>query len=335
MSNFSLGDLAQTFMLQRRGAALKADMTRLNEELATGQVSDVKSVLAGNVSYLADIEKDLRTLSGYGVAASEAAQFTDSVQIALERIDTNVGSLSSALVTTAGSALGPVLDQLSTDAETNLRAIVSTLNTATGGRALFSGAASDQQAIESADAILTGLRTAIAGATSADTIRAAAQAWFDDPAGFTATAYGGADTDINAFRVSEDEAVSVQLRADDPVIRDVLMNTALAALAGSASLGLSTEEQQTLLAETGSELFTVQSSLTATRANVGAAQARIDTLMTRNATEETALTFAKGALLQADPYETATNLEAVQFQLQSLYTVTARMSDLSFVNFIR
>ncbi|MEO1710425.1 MAG: flagellar hook protein, partial [Pseudomonadota bacterium] len=79
MTSFSLGDLAQTYMFQRRGSALKAEMTRLNEELATGQVSDVKAVLAGNVSYLADIENDLRTLDAYSISGNEAAHFTDAV----------------------------------------------------------------------------------------------------------------------------------------------------------------------------------------------------------------------------------------------------------------
>ena len=54
MVSYGLGDLAQNFLLQRRGAALKTEMTRLNEELASGRISDVKSALAGNVSYLSD-----------------------------------------------------------------------------------------------------------------------------------------------------------------------------------------------------------------------------------------------------------------------------------------
>ena len=335
MSGFSIGDLAQTFMLQRRGAALKAEMTRLNEELATGQVSDVKSVLAGNVSYLADIERDLKSLSGYRVAATEAAQFADSTQAALDRLDADVGDLGTALVTTASSALGPVLDQLSTDAAARLDAMVGTLNTTTGGRSLFAGAASDQLAVADADVIMTGVRAATAGQTTVSGIIQAARQWFDDPNGFAATAYSGASEDMARFRVAKDETIGVQLKADDDVFRDVLMHTAVAALAADPAFSLSTAERQDLLVQTGSSLSSARSNLTATQANVGASQARLETLITRNATEETTLNYAKGALLQADPYETATELEAVQFQLQSLYTITARMSDLSFVNFIR
>ena len=335
MVSYGLGDLAQSFLLQRRGAALKVEMTRLNEELASGQISDIKSVLAGNVSYLSDIEGDLRTLSGYKVATIEAAQFASSAQSALERIDAGVGTLSAALITASSSAVGPVLDQMSVDAQIELNSMVTALNTSSGGRSLFAGTATDQPALNDANSILADLRVAIAGATTVDTISSAVDAWFDDPAGFRASAYTGSDNSIAAFQLAEDEQVSIGLKADDAVFRTLLKGTALAAIAADDGLGLSGAEQQELLERAGTRLFEAQSDLTAVRGNLGSAEARIDTIATRNAARDTSLQFAKGALLQADPYDTATQLEAVQFQLQSLYTITARMSDLSLVNFVR
>ncbi|APX13299.1 flagellin [Tateyamaria omphalii] len=335
MNTYGFGDLAQTFLLQRRSATLKTEMARLNEELASGQVSDVKSVLAGNVSYLSDIESDIRTLSAYKVATSEARQFAESAQTALDRMDTSAGTLSTALLTVSSSAVGPVLDQLSVDATNEFRTLVSTLNTSSAGRSIFAGAATNTSALGEADAILTDLRAAIAGNTNVSDIADAVTQWFDDPAGFRSAAYTGANSAIAPFQVGEDEQVSVDLRADQAVFRDLLKSTALAALAADASLGLSSHEQQNLLVLAGSELILAKDQLTATQSNLGSAQARIDSVSTRNAARETTLQFAKGALLQADPYDTATQLEAVQFQLQSLYTVTARMSDLSLVNFVR
>ncbi|WP_299651275.1 flagellin [uncultured Tateyamaria sp.] len=335
MSSFGLGDLAQTFLLQRRGAALKADMTRLNEELTTGQVSDVKSVLAGNVSYLSDIEGDLRTLSGYKVAGTEAAQYASSAQTALSRIDASATNLSSALLTIASNTVGPVLDQMSADAESEMTAIVSALNTSSAGRSLFAGAATDRAALNSADTILADLRAAIAGNTTPSDISTAVDQWFDDPAGFSASAYVGSDASIAPFQVSEDEQVAVDLKANDAVFRDLIKGAAMAAIAADDSLGLDGVEQQELLSIAGRDLFSAKDDLIATRGALGAAEARIDTIATQNAARDTSLQFAKGALLQADPYDTATQLEAVQFQLQSLYTITSRMSGLSLVNFIR
>ena len=335
MNSFSLGDLAQTFMLQRRGAALQAQMTRLNEELATGKVSDIKSILAGNVGYLADIERDLKTLSGYSVATTEAAQFTESAQLALSRVDDSVNIINTSLLAMSPNAVGPVLDQFSSQSETVMETIVSALNISTAGRAVFSGDATSQQALQDVDMILSGLRAATTGATSPQDVMIAADLWFNDPAGFQSIAYSGSDTPIAPFRLAASEAVTVQLTANDQVFRDILKDVAIAAIASDADLGLSADDRRSLLQNAGQGLFQSQGKLTATRANIGLAQARIDELATRNAAEENALNMAKTALIQVDPYDAATELEAVQFQLQSLYTITARMSEMSFVNFIR
>ena len=335
MFSFGLGDLSQTFTLQRRGADLKAQMARLNEELTSGQVSDVKSVLAGNVGYLTDIEGDLKSLTAYRVATTEAAQFASAAQSALERIDTVAGSLSSNLLTVSSNALGPVLDQLSVDAASDLGSIIAAMNTSTAGRSLFAGTATQQNAVIDADTFLAELRAAAAGNTTPADIEAAIDQWFDDPTGYQTAGYIGSTTSLAPMHIAEDETVSLDLKADASVFRDLLKSVGKAAIAADAAFGLSTNDQQALLTSAGADLLQAKDQLTATRADLGSKEARIDSVETRNAARKTSLEFAKGALLEADPYETATNLEAVQFQLESLYTVTARMSGLSLVNFIR
>ena len=335
MNSFSLGDLAQTFMLQRRGAELKADFSRVTEEVASGQVSDVKSVLRGNTGYLSEIENDLQTLSGYRVATVEAAQFADASQTALELVNSSVERLSSIFFAMPNNAFGAVLDQFSNDAETEMATIVSALNTTSGGRSVFAGRATDRSALEDVDVILDALRAATATAMTPEELKTQVDQWFSDPLGFATVAYTGTDEALVPFRVGNDETVEVRVTANDAALRDILKQVSIAVISEDASFGFSTSERQGLLRDSGQGLFQVQTDLTAVRASVGSAQARIDAVSTRNATEENALLIAKGALLQVDPYEAATELEAVQFQLQSLYTVTARMSDMSFVNFIR
>ncbi|MEL7164891.1 MAG: flagellin [Pseudomonadota bacterium] len=331
----SFGDLAQSFILQRRGADLKAEMARLNTELVTGQVSDPKAVLAGNISYLADIENDLRLLDSYRVVTAEAQTFTDSMQNALDRIQTSSTSYSQDLLAVANNAVSPVLDQYAVDARAELETVVSALNTTVAGRTVFAGAATDRSAIGDVDAIIAAVQTAVTGATSIDDIFTAADAWFDDPAGFTATLYNGSDDSVLPFRVGDSETVDVPYTADETELREVVKGLALAALAGQGGLGFTADGQREFMTRVGTNLLTAQASLTALRADVGASQERIDQIASRNAAESLSLDYAKGALLGVDPYETATKLEEVQFQLQSLYTVTARMSDLTLVNFIR
>lgn len=335
MKSLSFGDLAQSFTLQRRGAALKAQMTRLNEELVSGRVSDVKSVLAGNVSYLTQIENDLRTIEGFRVATTEAGHFADSMQSALERIQNLSGQFSTDLLSTAKNAVGPVLEQLGDDARAEMASVISALNSSVGGRSLFAGAATDGAALADVDTILDGLRVAVGGLANPDDVFTAAQDWFDDPVGFATTAYLGSATSLAPFRIAEGETVGVTLTAEHEAFRDLFAALGVAALSSDGAVGFDGDAKREALDRVGTLLFQNQADLTALRASVGSAQARVDDFATRHAAELTSLAFAKGALLQADPYETATKLEEVQFQLQSLYTVTARMSDLSLVNFLR
>ena len=333
--NTTLGDLAQSFMLQRRGAALKHDIHRLTQELSTGRVADTKSVLAGNFSYLTDIERDAKALQGYKVATTEAAQFADTMQNTLERIQDNSSDLSNAMLLISTSAVETILPQVVADSRANLGNLVSSLNVDFGGRSLFAGAATDTAPLVSDDAILTGLTAAVAGQTPAADIFAAAQAWFDDPAGFRAAVYQGSDTSLSPFALSDTDRLSIDIRADDPVLRDLMMNTALGAIVSDAALGLADTIQRDVIAQAGQNLLGGQDQMTKLRADIGFSQSRIEDVSTRNAVQTTSLEFARSALLAADPYETATKLEDVQFQLQSLYSVTVRLSELSLLNFMR
>ena len=335
INSTSFGDLAQSFLLQRRGADLKAEMSRLNQELVTGQVSDVKAVLAGNTSYLAGIERDLNTLQGYRTATNEAAAFTEAMQTALGRIQ-NVGTgLSQDILTVAQNGPEPVLDQLSRDARTQLESIVSALNTFVGGRAVFGGTDTGTSPMADVETIMTDIRAAVSGTTSVDDLLTAVDTWFADPAGYTSVAYTGSSTPLDPLRIGVDETVNVRLTANDQALKDVIKGVATAALVDDLTLTLSVEQKREILSRSGTELLGFQDGLTAIRAETGAAQERIDAIATRNSIQSTSLEYAKGALLEADPYETATKLEEVQFQLQSLYTITARMSELSLVNYIR
>lgn len=335
MASVSLGDLAQNFMLQRRGVALRKEMAQASEELTSGRVADVRQVTAGNFSYLNSVERDLRTLDGYKVVGTEAAQFTEATQLQLERIQEASADLGSSLLSLSFLPAGPQLDQGAAESRAKLETIFASLNADMAGRSLFAGTATDGAALTSVADLLSGLETAIAGAATPAAIRTAAETWFNDPSGFTATVYSGSSDNLASFRMTESEGVGGAVRADDQAIRNILMNVSLSALSDSSTLGYSLTVQAELQSDAGEALVANQQEITGLRGSVGAAQERIETLAARNAAQKTSLEYARDAFLSVDPYDAATRLEDVQFRLQSLYTVTSRMSDLSLVNFLR
>lgn len=330
----TLGDLSHSFSMRQRNVALREQMARFSQELATGQVADVRDVLRGNYSYLSDIERKMDVLAGYTVATSEATHFANGMQLAIEGAAELARDLSSTLITAGTSALGAARTDIANQAQTTLDALVDRVNTNVSGRFLFSGTATDQPPLPDAQTLLDELKLAMAGATTPATMMAAAETWFDDPAGFEATVYQGSDVPLAPFALSETDDVAIDLRAIDPDVKRLLRLTAVSALATDTSFGLNVTQQTELFALTGQDMLSARDGMTGLGARVGFAEARIENIATRNNAEQTALEFAKAELLEVDPFEAATRLEDVQFNLESLYAVTVRNSQLSLVNFI-
>lgn len=335
MPFYSLGDMASHFMLRRQNVRMNSEMMQLTQEMVSGQTEDVPRHLKGNYSYLGDIESKLRVLEGYDAAAKEASVFTSAMQSALEKVQRTTSALSSDLILVGNSNLPQAMQAASAKARGELGALLSALNTNVAGRSLFSGVATDATAFASSDEFLSELKSAVSGEVTLSGIVDAVDDWFDVPGGgFETTGYLGASTDLAPFLVAEGETVKLSLRGDDAVIRDMLKQTAIAALASDTDLGLSDTLQRELLEMAGATLMTSQGALTEVRADLGYAEERIEESKTRVSAERTSFEISRNDLLGVDPYETATRLEAVQFQLESLYTATARLSQLSLIRYL-
>ncbi|WP_227269008.1 flagellin [Roseobacter weihaiensis] len=334
MSSVSLGDLSQSFLMQKRSVALRQDLARLTDELSSGKVDDIRKVLAGNHNYLSSLERRLDILEGYSVANEEAKYFTGAMQASLSRIQDFSGQLGLDLILASGGPIGVVAGSPSENAATQLQGMMNLLNADIAGRSLFAGTATDGAPLASADTLVSELLTVVSGQTTPQDIVAAAEAWFADPAGFDTVIYTGADTALAPFVLSETERVSLDVRANDEALKTVLMHTALAALGSDPALGLDVPQQSELFGITGLGLQSNQDQMTDLRSRIGFTEARIEMISTRNQAEETSAEFARNALIAVDPFETATELENVQFYLQSLYSVTVRSSQLSLVNFL-
>lgn len=71
------------------------------------------------------------------------------------------------------------------------------------------------------------------------------------------------------------------------------------------------------------------------RSDLGAGQARIEEARVTVETTRAGLELERGRLTEADPYRTATDLQALQTRLETLYVLTARLSRLTLTEFLR
>lgn len=333
MSILSIGDLAQSFMLRRHTGDLKTDLQTLAQEMTTGRTADLAAQVGGDFKPLASLTASLARLQAFGSATAEAVLFCDGTQAALGVVDSIASDLAPDILQVASGGQRDTLDVIAADAHQKFRTAVATLNTRIGDRTLMAGKATQGPALANADDILVTLDTLTTGMTTALDVEAALDAWFDDPAGFSALAYLG-DEPLEALAIAPGEVVAIGVTADHPAICDTLKGLAMAALLDRGSLALAPEGQSTLAARAGETLMDAQSARTQLSARVGVVQEQIAAAESRNSAEASALEIARARIVSVDPYETATRLEETQTQLETLYAITARLSRLSLTDYL-
>ncbi|MEM8572870.1 MAG: flagellar biosynthesis protein FlgL, partial [Pseudomonadota bacterium] len=212
----------------------------------------------------------------------------------------------------------------------------ASLNTRVADRSLFAGQAIDGPAIAEADTILSDLTIAVAGATTAADVEVIVDAWFDTPGGgFETIGYLGAAEDLAPMALGLQEAADFALRADDQAVRDMLKSFAMASLVAEGAFASDITERAELLRSAGERMFTANDEFNALRANLGVVEAEIENALVRNTAETAALELAQAEIIAIDPFKSATDLAAAENQLEMLYAITARLSRLTLVDYLR
>lgn len=338
MTSISHGDLAQTQFLRRSSAAAEGRLKTLTRELASGQHADLGQATSGDFKMLAGIEARLKALSAYRLTTDEAALFGTAAQAALDTVQTIAQDSGSSFAAAGTNGVGSVVSAAAGSARQKLDAAVAALNANVGDRYLFSGAATDQRPLVAAEDMMAALSAATTGMVTATDVITTVRDWFAAPAGgggFLDLAYGGADGPAGPFPVSTGESAAFDVTAADPVLRDTLEGLALAALVGGGALSGDAAARATVLRAGGEKLLSSGSALSDLRARVGSAEASVAAARARNDAEVSALQIARNGIVAADPFDTASKLEEARQQLETLYTITARLSRLSLMEYLR
>lgn len=331
----TLGDLARGFALNRQSVQLRQSLTRLGSEVSTGRVADPVRHLGGHVARLSQIEHDLVLASGYRAGVQEARFMAETMQHALKRVADSSGSLVNTLVMASTDASQMDLSIATAEARSALETTVSALNIGAAGRQLFSGTAVTTAPLPPADDILAQVRTAIAPALTPSEAVAALDAFFDTPGGgFETLVYRGSAQALAPVDLGAGETADLDLRADHAAIRSTLKYTALAALADDPALTITTAARRDLIDIARDGLLGARDTQATLQAGLGVVESRIAGAAARIEAQTAALDLARNALLAVDPYAAATELEAVRLQLETVYSITARLSNLSLARFL-
>jgi flagellar hook-associated protein 3 FlgL len=319
--------------LSNATASLRRQSEAARQELTTGRIPDLPTSLGPKTGEAFLLRGAIDALAVRKQGLSQARLFAVTAQRSLEFVGKDARSLASDAIAANGRGDETALAAVAVEARASLREAFSNLNVRIAGQSIFAGDASDRPALTSADQLLADISALYTSAPDASAFDASLDLYFTDPAGgFRSTIYSGGDGEAASIEIDRGERLIFAPRADDPSIRDLLRAFAAIAVAGAAP---PSALRDGALASAASEALIASDALTARRAEIGVAEARVaDALLTLEI-EEVTLTEAYNAITARDPFEVAARLQSLESQLSAALTLTARISQLSLTNFLR
>lgn len=329
-----IGDLASSFLLRNRGNSLRSELVALTQEIASGQKRDIAASSRENLPTISAVEHSIKVHEGFEIARQNVGQVLDFASSALTGIYETTRDIGPALLGNVAGEIGS--DPIIAEAPGLLADVISYANTRSGSRYVFAGTASDQVPVADAEIILADLTTAVSGTTNTTDYFAAIDDWFSDPgAGYSVAGYQGGAQRTDQIDISANQTVGFSHTANDAVFRDTMKHLATIALVDNGTFPGGDDERADILKSAAEGMASVGLDLIKTQAEIGTQQARIEQAATQSDTEVLMFEALRNDILSVDPFETATRLEEVQTQLESLYLVTARASRLSLSEYLR
>ncbi|MDO5648462.1 flagellin [Paracoccus sp. (in: a-proteobacteria)] len=337
MNLSSIGDQSRQFSLHTQTQRTKDQIADLTKQVTTGEYADMAAQLRGNTRGLSDIESKITLLGQAQSNLTEAAQLTDLMQHQLNGVHQMTSDLSLRLIGFQGASSIENTDAVQSLALTSLDIAVARLNATVGGRYAFSATRPDQPSLISAPQLLDAARQAAEGADTAADIIAAVTAWFDAPVdqpGYLRDAYGGSVDAPVHLPLGQGATTAITLSAASDPIRDALKALTLAALAQDYAAD-QPDIQHQMLGAAGAMMLAGDPELVGAQGRLGAVQQQIEAAQVEARSYMSTLELARNDIRGADVYRSSTELTEVQSQLEAIYALTARLSRLKLVDFLR
>ena len=326
----------------RFGAArMQSDLVRLTKEITTGRHADVGLTLGAGTAMSAKLHIDLTALSAITGSNAVASARLSATSAALTQAATGADALLTQLVQARSGATWPA-----NAAVNGLAALTSTLNATHDGGYLFAGINSSvkpfadfdgapKAAVEAAFQAKFGMAI---GDPAVSTIDAADMTdfldnefadLFEDPAWSTWSS--AADQPLRT-RVSPGQTVDTSTSANQTAMRKLAMVYTMTAALGVDSLGAAAREvvADRAITVAGSAV----SALTALRADVDLAGKRVDDATARVELQQSLIETRIATLEGVDPAEAKTRLDMLTTQIEMSYSLTAKLSQLSLLNYV-
>lgn len=341
----------QSLMSISRNAVMQSqsDFAKVQTELSSGKKADVGLSLGSGTSLLLSLNAQ----------ASRLQSYTDDNAVATTRLTATTSGINT-LQTTATNFLSTLstanpnsasISALLSASQSNLSAMTSVLNTTVGGAYIFGGINSDKQpiaaytaspasankqAVDDSFMATFGFSQTSASATSvtADQMQSYLDTNFAalfSSSGFASTWSSASDTPI-ASQISPNETANTSVSANQQAFRTLAQ--AYTMVSEFAGQNLSAAASQVVINHALEMVSGAVTGLTNLSAGVGVVQNAVSDANDRMASQIDLLDTQSGTMQGVDQTALSIQVTTLQTQIQASYEITAKLKNLSMVNYM-
>jgi flagellar hook-associated protein 3 FlgL len=328
---------------------LQAQLAVAQKEVASGRRADVGLSLGYETGQAVALRQEHARLTTIVDTNGPVATRLDATQATLQAMATSAQSFLDQLVAARSGGGGPAV--LQPQAKAALASFIDGLNTAVNGSYLFAGINADVRPITEYDqtppaankqAVATAFMTAFGVAQSdpaASAITAGSmQTFLDtafaglfDPAGWSGAWSAASDQPMRS-RISTSELIETSTSANEPAFRKLAMAFTMLTDLGVENLNQSA--YQVVVDTAMRNVAEALDGLTALQADLGMAQERIAGANARMSAQIDIMVRHINVLEGVDLDEASTRVAALLNQVEAAYAMTARIHQLSLLNYL-
>ncbi|ONG48356.1 flagellar hook protein [Pseudoroseomonas deserti] len=341
---------------------MQSDLAVLTAEMSSGRKADPARSLGVGASLLYKLYGDVQQGEAIKNATSLAGERLKTMQTAMTSIGDLMDQMSPEILK---------VDQLkdngytiiASHAKEVLGSLTDLLNAHWDGQNIFGGTDTSKPPVADSAALAAWasgqLTTAVTAAgapldaTQTTTMLAGFDAMFAnvqrDATGTTSfyglvyvstsrTAMNGStdpESDANSLvRIGAGETLSYNVRADNDTFKNAYEALSMLTLLDAPDTSLSEEARTAILDKAGDLMRTARAQLTVVAGVLGTKQQRLQNVADIQDRAVSAATAQINDLEASDYYTVSDRISQLQLQLQATYSITARLADLSFVNYL-
>jgi flagellar hook-associated protein 3 FlgL len=335
-------------LLRQSTLRMQSELASGETELATGNYADIGLELGGRTGETVSLQAEASLLQTITSTNQTAALRLDTTESVLSNVQSAAQDLLDSLIHDDGS--GANASTIQASGKTNFEGLISALNSSLNGDYIFAGtntsnqpitdyyaaAAPNKAAVDSAFAAAFGMPqsnpgvSAISGASMQSFLDTQFAPLFQGTS-WTAN-WSSASSQPLTNRISESQTANTSVSANNTAFQQLAQAYAMIADLGTQTLNSSAYQAVTSTAR--SLLTSAISKLIDLQASAGLVQSDVSTASSQISVQMNILSTQIGKLESVDPYEITTRVTDLKTQIETSYSLTSQLQQLSLVKYL-